>query len=298
MGFDYRPHYGGSRLKGMDFDMHSTAFTPGGPDPVHNPDPAPTPQAHMRNEIPPFDPNMRPGSKAEGRDYVERLVNAIETRQISIDKVASMDFTGIDLHGADLKNINLKVLPPNALSRMNFANCDLTNQEFSGDMRGFHAPGANLSGATFTNAVLDGASFEGAKLDGTTFSGGSAVDAKFTKATGHNVHFNNISCQGASFAGASLQGQMTDVNMRNVKGRDFNMAGIKFDGPKMDFHGAEFQDATVSHEQMKMFKNPEIGVRNMDGMHVGPTGNKHGMGAAAHAWAGVIAGPSPFGTHV
>jgi uncharacterized protein YjbI with pentapeptide repeats len=157
---------------------------------------------------------------------------AVQARLAALDSFAGadlrgLDFSNLDLHGADFAGANLAGVPfhGSKLQQANFSKANLGGADFTAaDLTQANAAGADFSAAKMsravlkatdltgaslakadlTKAVLDGAILEGANLQGTCFAGSAAIRANFARADLTGANFKKSHCSHADFTKAKL----------------------------------------------------------------------------------------------
>lgn len=143
------------------------------------------------------------------------------------ESLAERDFTGVDLHGADL-------------SGMDFRRAFLEGADLRGaDLRGARLEGAVLARADLTEAILDGASLAGANLGGAVLTRASFVDADLSRAI----------LAGAVLGGAALaRARLVGADLLDVAWKDVDLSGATLDRctfVKSDLSGAKLVGASL-----------------------------------------------------
>jgi uncharacterized protein YjbI with pentapeptide repeats len=198
--------------------------------------------AHMQ---PPVDP-MPAAEAAQLRSEMARAVPA------GIRMFASIDFTGADLSGLDLREVNFKGA---WLECADFRNANLSGADLAGAVlaharfEGAIAIGtkfckANLGKALLAGAVFDDSDFSGATLMGCTFAGTQMRRARiFTKCQSAGYDLGRADWQGAQAASQNLY--KLDLKGMRFPEADFTSATfVECDLSGVDLHGATLQSAT------------------------------------------------------
>jgi uncharacterized protein YjbI with pentapeptide repeats len=169
---------------------------------------------------------------------------------------------GLDLRGADLREVDLVMLPLARIiagpRRVNFDEISEQDKAAIVHLEGACLDGAHLEGALLIRACLERTWFEGtyldnailtaieaehtcflgARLEGAWLNGSNLKMAKFNGSNLKGAHFNGASLQGAYFFHAQLEG--TDLEYARLEGAGLDYAF--FDG-KTNLEGVTFSSA-------------------------------------------------------
>lgn len=170
--------------------------------------------------------------------------------------------TVIDLHGADLQEVNLSYM---ALSGANFSGADFSRADFSKA----NLSKADFSQANFSEANLSGADLSKARLQGAYLSKANLTEAYLSTADLGSAVLSEANLTGANLTSANLQradlsyailsrtnlivadlsrATLTEADLRwaSLSGADLN--GTILDGA--DFSGANLRNTYLSMEQL------------------------------------------------
>jgi uncharacterized protein YjbI with pentapeptide repeats len=162
----------------------------------------------------------------------DRVIDALATGKTlagaKLDglNLASLDFTGADLHDATLKGAALHAA---RLDRTNLAGADLSNSNLTNTS--FAA--TDLSGANFSDALVGTTTFAQARIDMTVFAKLDLAGADFTGATGNSADFADAVLDDACFVNAALP--RSRFTSARAAGADFSGAVLE----AADFSGAK-----------------------------------------------------------
>jgi len=197
--------------------------------------------AHM--QLPAF--AMRADEAAQVRDELARAVAA------GIRFFAGIDFTGADLSGLDLREVNFEGA---WLESADLRNTNLSGANLSGavlahaNLEGVIAIGtkfgkANLGKARLERGVFDDADFTGATLMHCAFAGTQMRRAKFAGANLLETAWGD-----ADWSGADLGGQVFHkLDLKGMRWPEANLSGCSFiesDLSGVDMHAARIENAT------------------------------------------------------
>lgn len=204
--------------------------------------------------------SFRPGdviSATTPREFIEQVIGQVKAGKNPDD----YDFRNVSLKGANLVDLDLRLLGGKALRQINFTGAKLGKQNFAGlDLRGAMMNGADLTGTDFEGAKLAGIHLEKAQLSGCDFHFANAAGAfmRGCRASGANLEGN--------FSGADLSGSYlpycyfgegsnfrnADLSNADLNGAINNYGAPKFTGARMrwaklggDFSGADFSCADL-----------------------------------------------------
>jgi uncharacterized protein YjbI with pentapeptide repeats len=197
--------------------------------------------AHMQA---PVDP-MPAAEAATLRSEMARAVPA------GIRMFARIDFTGADLSGLDLRDVNFEGawLEAADLRNANLSGADLSgavlaHARFEGAIAiGTKFRKANLGKAKLGGAVFDDADFSGAILMGCALAGTQMRRADFRGANLLDTTWGRADWQGAKLAGQTLHKR----DLRGMRFPEAELSGATFlecDLSGVDLHGAVLESAT------------------------------------------------------
>lgn len=197
--------------------------------------------AHMQ-------PRVDPMPAAEAATLRAEMARAVPA---GIRLFARIDFTGADLSGLDLREVNFEgawlegVDFRNAnLSGADLSRAVLAHARFDGAIAiGTRLCNANLGKAVLAGAVFDDADFSGAVLAGCSFAGTQMRRAVFVGAQLLDTTWGRADWQGARLAGQTFHKR----DLRGMRFPEADLSGATFlecDLSGVDLHGAVLESAT------------------------------------------------------
>jgi uncharacterized protein YjbI with pentapeptide repeats len=202
--------------------------------------------------------------RISGRQEVQENIRF--ARELSIQNGGNKPMNGIDLHGANLRGLQLgcrsnetiadvrlckesplKGLAPDAaqLIDANLAGADLSLTNLDGAMM----VQANLSGATLARASLTWANLADANLVGAYLSAPADID---TDHLGYNLTISGADLRNATLDGAN----MTGANLKFARLNDADLTGAKLVGADLthtQFSGADLTGADLTDTELDTY---------------------------------------------
>lgn len=197
--------------------------------------------AHMQ-------PRVDPMPAAEAAKLRSEMARAVPT---GLRLFAGIDFTGADLSGLDLREVNFEGawlegadLRNANLSGANLCSAVLAHARLDGAIAiGAKFCKANLGKAALAGAVFDDADLSGATLMGCAFAGTQMRRAVFTGANLLETTWGRADWQGAKLAGLVFHKR----DLRGMRLPEADLSGATFlecDLSGVDLHGATLESAT------------------------------------------------------
>ena len=187
------------------------------------------------------------------REIARQLVEMFQNGGKNPD---NFNFRNVNLSGADLRGLNLRVLGAKALRQINFAGANLSGQNFRHlNLRGFYAPGAKLDYANLENANLEKVQGGSVSFFGVQATG---LNLNYAKLVGCNWEGN---FRGAKIAAVKMTygyfGEGSNFELAQMRGSD--MTGAIYTSGEPSFRRAEMQQSILRGD----FRNANFAGANL-----------------------------------